>query len=409
MRSKKQHTDILIAGGGAPGLSLALLLAGQGLDIIIADPFTPPKLKEIKPDGRSTALLTSSLNVLKAAGLKDDEAGYGEALNAMRIIDDSVPGQESVWADFPANDIGQDSYGVNIPNRILTAALFEKAKAHKHIQFLNAGLADYRIEQNQVSARLEDKTQISAKLIVGADGRNSVTRQCAGIETSTKNYNQAAITCLINHSRSHQNIATEFHRPSGPLALVPLAGNQSTIVWVEKTERAHEIIALSKQDFTHALQTASKAVLGAITLETNPELWPLKTLKAKSLIAKRCALIAEAAHVMSPITAQGLNLSLRDVATLAEVIIDAARLGLDIGADSVLKNYEQRRFIDLKSRVSGVDSMMALVSTENPALKTIRRTGFKILDRAAPLRRFATTQALSPNLDPGRLVSGGSL
>lgn len=407
---KDMNCDIIIAGGGTPGLALALILARHGLHAAIINPFTPKPLSTLSPGGRTVALLNSSWNVLHEAGLNGAEDLYGCPLNAMRIIDDSVHGDESVWADFPASDIGCDHYGHNIDNAVLTSALYELAEKQSRItRLMDHKLHDYTPSQSGVTARTECGQIIHAKVIIGADGRKSTVRGCAGISVWEKEYGQSAITCLINHSRSHNNIATEFHRPGGPLALVPLTGNQSAIVWVEKHNRAEDIIKLKKQDFLNILQHATKDILGAITLETAPEMWPLKTLKAKKLIAPRCALIAEAAHVMSPITAQGLNLSLRDVAALTEIIIDAARLGLDYGSQTILQQYETRRNLDLNSRISGVDKMMSIVSTDMVPVKKLRRAGFKILDRADHLRKVATAQALAPDLDKGRIVSGKPL
>ena len=229
------------------------------------------------------------------------------------------------------------------------------------------------------------------------------------LEQSLKKYDQSAITCLINHSRSHSNTSTEFHRENGPMALVPLPGNQSSVVWVEKTETAQDLIKLKKQDFEQTLQDKTQDILGGITLEVGPECWPLCSIQAESLTASRVALIAEAAHVMSPITAQGLNLSLRDVAALAESIVDAARLGLDIGSQSVLRTYEKRRRIDIETRVFGVDTMNHVVSTDILGLKRLRRAGLKSLDTLYPLKTLAMQVGLAPRIDQSRLAKGDSL
>ena len=189
------------------------------------------------------------------------------------------------------------------------------------------------------------------------------------------------------------------------LLLALLAG----VVWIEPGARADEFMRLKKNEFTQALQEQTKDILGAIQLESNPECWPLKTLKAKSLTAPRAVLMAEAAHVISPITAQGLNLSLRDVAALAETLVDAARAGLDIGSASVLHRYERRRRVDINTRVFGVDGMNKIVSNDANAVKGLRRAVLKTLDHAGPLKKMAMRAGLAPEIDAGRLAKGQKL
>jgi len=410
MSKQTKSADIIIAGGGAGGLSLACLLAGAGLDVHIIDPAKIPPPKEIKPSGRTVALLQGSLNILAAAGIwPGDLQEKSGALRLMRIIDDSRRAGNEIEIDFDADELGLEQYGYNVPTGLLAATLYHHAKRVKNITIHHDLLADYEVAHNAVTARTENGMIITAPLIIGADGRNSVVRAIAGIETSAHDYGQSAITCLINHSRAHDNIATEFHRETGPLAFVPLPGNVSSIVWVNPTERAEHLTHLSKSDFESTLQDASNNILGGLTLATGLQSWPLKTLHAKTLTTPRMALAAEAAHVLSPITAQGLNLSLRDVAALSEEIIDAARVGLDIGSDVVLKKYAARRRMDMDSRIYGVDTVMRLVSQDKDALKKLRRTGLRAIESIAPLKGFAMRQGLAPPLDDGRLAKGEAL
>lgn len=406
---KPKEYNLIISGAGIPGLTLSLLLADLGLDIALLDPFPPKPLKDTAASGRTVALMQSSLNVIKATGIWDALKLLSNPLETMRIIDDSAFKQDEIEAPFEAIDIGLDQFGFNIPNNHLRAALFEKAKTHKAITIYAQKLTRLDLSNRAATATLEDGKSLTAPLIVGADGRGSAVREQSGIGLKTKDYGQSAITCLINHSKSHKNVSTEFHRPGGPLAFVPLPGNQSSVVWVEKTARAEEIIRLKKSEFEQALQKHSKNILGGLTLEAGPEIWPLISLHASALIATRTALVAETAHVMSPITAQGLNLSLRDVATLAEIIADAARLGLDIGSDTILKKYEKRRNLDITTRVMGVDGMMRFVSQDIEGIKRIRRAGLKAVHTIPALKRLAMHHGLSPSLDVGRLASGEKL
>lgn len=407
---KKYSADLLIIGGGVAGLTLGVLLGRTGLNVHIVEPFPPKPFSGTDASSRTVALMQSSLNVLRGAGLADFCEEYGTKMEVMRIIDDSVAKQEPITSEFESFDLGMPYFSMNIPNSLLRARLYEDAGSIKNITVHeNTALTDFVLEGARVRATLENGTFVNAPLIVGADGRESLVRKTAGIKASKKPYGQNAITCIINHSHAHNNTSTEFHRSGGPFALVPMAGNQSSVVWVEKAARAEEIIKLSKQDFEAALQKATNDILGGITLAENPQMWPLCTIKAKSLIAPRTALIAEAAHVMSPITAQGLNLSLRDVAALAETLIDALRVGADIGSDVILRGYEKRRHLDIDTRSFGVDKMNKIVSNDSAAIKDFRRIGLKLVTNFSPLRTIAMQHGLAPSLDQGRLVRGEGL
>lgn len=387
-KTKPVKYDVVIAGGGSAGMTLALLLGKAGLQIMVVNPNAPPALKGMTPGTRSVALMEHSLQILQRAGIQDIKQ-LGAALNRMRIIDDSDQAAESIWADFDAQEIGMDAYGHNIPNNILVSALYEKVKEQSNINYVTSSIVNFLPSEFNVVCELENGQEIYSSILIGADGRKSVVRERSNVAIWSKDYDQVAITCLINHSRSHNNTATEFHRPGGPFALVPMQGNQSAVVWVEFKPRGEELMALPKHSFVHALQGASKDILGGITLEKGPEMWPLQTLKAKSFTAPRVALVAEAAHVMSPITAQGLNLSLRDCADLADILIETVRAGGDIGAPTTLKRYEKARRADINGRVHGVDVMLSLVSQEKSLVKKLRRSGLRAVDAVVPIKRLA--------------------
>lgn len=400
--------DIAIAGAGAAGLALACLLAGAGFSVALIDPAPPPHARQAKaaPSGRTVALMNSGLNILKAAGLQAPEK-YGTALRVMRILDESLPGSGRLEARFDSADMGLTQYGFNIPNDALIEALYERASSCGELTILPGESYDRMTAgAAHCDIMLKSGAVLQARVLAGADGRNSAVRESCGIGVKKHDYGQSAITCLISHARPHENVSTEFHRPAGPLAFVPMPGHISSIVWVERTARAGEILRLRKEEFIAALEKAAGDILGPLQLESPPSCWPLCAMTAERLTAPRTALIAEAAHVMSPITAQGLNLSLRDVAALAEVLTDAARAGVDIGSPAVLKTYESRRKLDTAIRTQGVDTMMRLVSTEHGLVKALRRAGLRAVAGIPPLKGFAMEHGLAPEADKGRLAKG---
>lgn len=408
MAKSERSTDILITGGGVPGLALAALLGQAGIGVLVADRAPAPALQSVKADGRTAALMQGSVNILQASGAWERARKFGEELQTLRIIDDSGAG-EPVRAEFCADEIGLPAFGVNMPNEPLRAALGETVKEIRNVTVLNAALAGFEADAFGVRAHFAGGETVSAKLIVGADGRKSLTRELAGIKVWQRDYGQHAITCLIDHTEPHGNVSTEFHRPSGPFTLVPLPGNRSSVVWVDYDAEAAEFMGLSRHAFTRALQERSRDLLGKVTLATEPQSCPLAALKAKKLTGRRVALIAEAAHVLHPMGAQGLNLSLRDVAALAEVIADSLRVGLDPGSASVLAQYEARRRQDVLSRVIGTDGLTRMVSNDLGLLRGLRRTGLKVLNNVTPLRELAMHQGLAPTLDDSRLAKGGKL
>ncbi|HPF79015.1 MAG TPA: FAD-dependent monooxygenase [Alphaproteobacteria bacterium] len=407
-------TEVLIIGGGIAGLSLATLLGKAGLSAIVVEQRNFPIPNKIELYGRTAALMGGSINILKALGVWDDIKSRTAPLKTMRIIDDSNPNIDPVQIDFPATEIGKDSYGQNIPNNMLHQILAETVEKLPTVTLLQLKtLEKFTHDTHGVTALLDDGMEITANLIVGADGRNSKVREQAGIGAKEKIYDQKAITVVVEHSKSHNFISTEHHRPGGPFTTVPMPDqdgkHHSAIVWVEKADDADEYIKMDKSSMENAIKIRSRGALGNIKLIGSPQCWPLKGIIADKITAARLALIAEAAHVMSPIGAQGLNLSLRDVASLAEVLIDAARLGEDIGGEMVTARYAKRHHIDMTSRFLGVDSYNRIVSNNIGFLRGIRRAGLKTLQTIPAFKHFAMHQGLSPAMDEGRLMRGEKL
>ncbi len=403
-------SDIIVSGAGPAGLALAALLGRAGLKVCLIDATEKDNSKaNTKPSGRTAALLRGSINVLKQTGIWDDIQSSATPLKTMRIIDDSNNGPQ-VRVEFEAKDIGYEEFGFNIPNLALTNSLRNRVEQIKTVTIYRpAKLVSYTIEKQKVLASLEDGTTLKSSLIIGTDGRGSVVRKIAAIDAKIHDYEQMAMTCLIEHSKPHGFTSTEFHRSGGPFTFVPMGENLSSVVWVEKTTDAKAFLSMKKQEFERAIQDRSTGLLGTITLKSDPESWPLMLLSSETLIAERAALAAEAAHVLSPIGAQGLNLSLRDVASLAETIVDAARLGEDIGAASILSRYDRRRRLDLKTRVAGIDGLNRAVANDLFLMKDMRRLGLKSLEAIPAFKQFITHQGLAPAMDEGRLLLGSPL
>lgn len=392
---RKTTTDIIIAGGGVPGMTLALLLAKAGISSTVIDPAQGDNRRDNKvahSDTRTSALMQDSVNILTRAGTWKDCAKDGGVMEALKIIDANV--RPPVEITFRAGEIGQDAFGVNMQNAVLLSALRKRTEKSKQIELLNAKLGSFEVDDFGVTAKLGGK-ELRAKLMVGADGRKSTVRACVGIEAKERDYGQRAITCLISHTRPHNNTSTEFHRPSGPFTLVPLPGKTSSVVWVDFDEPAEGFMRMDKRSFARALQDRSDGVLGEITLLTGPQSWPLQSLKVERLTAPRAALIAEAAHVLHPLGAQGLNLSLRDAAGLADVITEAVRLGQDPGATAILSQYEQRRRVDIAARVTGTDILNRFVSSNSPLFHRLRRAGIKSLENFTILRELAMRHGMA--------------
>lgn len=393
-------TEVLIIGGGIPGLTLAVLLGQAGLEVAIVD---TEKLQVSGTDimaSRTVALMDGSIRTIQKTGIWEAIKDKACPLKTMKLVDDSSKNLDVLEVEFHASEIGLEAFGRNIPHSAIRAALVEKISALNNITLIApARLASYRIEGMRVHATLDTGKEIEAALIIGADGRNSVTREQAGIKADMRESGQSAITCLISHTKPHNFTSTEHHRTGGPFTIVPMPDREgkhlSAIVWMERETDVQKFLALDKASFTQALQDRSRNSIGTITLESAPVSWPIITLKARNFTAPRCAIVAEAAHVISPIGAQGLNLSLRDVAGLADVIIEAALVGQDIGSTVTLDRYEKIRRFDINTRVYGVDAFNRIVGNNLSSLRGLRRLGLKTLQNSPLLRNFIMQEGLS--------------
>jgi 2-octaprenyl-6-methoxyphenol hydroxylase len=392
MKSKNDFPTIFIGGGGLAGLIMALRIAHLPLNILIADPLLVNKT--IKSSSRTSALMEESLTILKSIDVYDACLKEGADLIGLSIQDHSINNVKSLGHIFYANELNQSRFGRNIFNHILHEATLQKIQHKKNISLIPHSIHSINHHISSIDITTSDLKTHKCSLLIGADGRTSKVRELSNISVWQHNYSQTAITGVISHSKPHHNISTEFHRDGGPFTLVPLNGNRSSFVWMDHTSETIKILSLNRDQFVSILQQRSQNILGEITLETNPESWPIIGLKAKQLIAKRTALIAESAHVLSPIGAQGLNLSLRDIDALARNIETYLSLGYDVGSSQLLETYSSERTLDIDLRVSGVDILNRAVQSLPQPLKFMRRLILKTAGDIKPLRHSLMREGL---------------
>ena len=386
------RTDILVAGGGIAGLTAAASFAAEGFGVVCVDP-APPPATATKADLRSTAFLMPSVELLQRAGLWASLDPYATSLRIMRIID--AGGPENVireTADFDAVEIGQEAFGYNLPNAVLRTELAARLEqmpqaSLKHSTSLNRVTP----RLNSVIAGLSDGTSIEAGLLVAADGRDSFVREALGIKARRWGYGQKALVFTVRHPQPHDNISTEIHRSGGPFTLVPLpdreGAHHSAVVWMEAGPRAAALHALDVPAFEVALNERSLNVLGELRLASDRAIWPIISQVAARFDGPRTALVAEAAHVVPPIGAQGLNTSLSDIAALRDLIVAARDGGRDIGGSALLETYNRKRHAIVQTRSVGIDILNRAAMTDAPMLQHLRRAGLKTIFGTTPVRR----------------------
>ncbi len=390
------ETDILIAGGGVAGLTAAAAFAEAGFGVLCVDPAPPVTDAEAEgSDLRSTAFLQPSVELLRRAGLWARLEGHAAPLRVMRIAD--AGGAEPVireTADFVAEEIGAEAFGYNLPNwllrREMVAHLAGAAKAGLMAPARVAGLTP---RTSGALVRLADGRQVRAALVVAADGRDSFVREAVGIGARRWGYGQKALVFTVAHPLPHEGVSTEIHRSGGPFTLAPLPDRDgapaSAVVWMETGPAAQALLELEPGAFEAALNARACGVLGALRLTSARRIWPIVAQVADRLDGPRVALVAEAAHVVPPIGAQGLNMSLSDIAALRDLCVAARDGGGDIGGPEVLARYHRARHGEILLRVAGVDALNRAAMAGWAPLRDARRAGLRLLHGAAPLRRAA--------------------
>jgi 2-octaprenyl-6-methoxyphenol hydroxylase len=382
--------DVAVVGAGPAGLIAGLACAESGLRTTVIGPRADAR------DGRTAALLDGSINLLKRLRVWDRVAQASEPLLAIRLVDDTGALIRAPEVLFQATEIGLPAFGYNIPNASLTAGL--EATSHPCLTRLvddKATVTDLAGPE-AVLATSAGQT-VKARLIVAADGRDSPARTAAGIQTTSWAYAQAAVVTTFTHSRPHGGISTELHRQAGPLTVVPGPGMTSSLVWVETQDRARELAALDDRDFSRALSNHLGGLLGALSDFSPRRTFPLSGRTASPLAANRVALVGEAAHVMPPIGAQGLNLGFRDAATIAEIAGEASDAGEDIGSDVTLTRYDRLRHSDVAFRIFAVDMLNRSLLSSIPGVHLARGLGLFTLAANRALRAHVMRQGIVPS------------
>lgn len=401
--TQTHHSDVMIMGAGPVGLALALAIARAGLSVQVIDRITADTLADPAFDGRASALASTSWQMLTNLGIADSLWRDACPIDRIAVSDGLKPGA----LDF---DAGADGMGVMMPNNLLRAALFEAASADADITLVMGGEVTSRVvDQHRAHVTLADGRTLSASLLVGAEGRVSPTRDLAGITLGQWSYRQRGIVTAVTLEKPHQNTAFEIFYPDGPLAILPLNDDEdgramASIVWTVPEGKADAWVSLSDRAFGAALTKMSGGFLGQITPVAPRSSWPLALHQASAMVAPRIALVGDSAHIIHPIAGQGLNLGLRDVAALAQVLTEGARLGLDPGDLAQLQRYQQWRMLDNTMMAAATDVLGRLYGLPGAAPSLVRRVGMQLVGKTGLIRRFIIDEARGSSGDLPELL-----
>ena len=398
--------DVLIVGGGLVGGTLGCLLAGQGISTVIVDRAKPSDQLDPEYDGRASAIALGTQRVLSGAGLWDDLQGGCSPIDDIRVSD----GDSMMFLHYDHRDLDIRPFGYMVENRHLRVALAKRFAALQDLTLMAPGqIESLERTANGIEASLDSGQQVCARLVIGADGRASQTREDAGIDVTKWSYNQSGIVCTVHHERSHEHIAHERFLPAGPFAILPLKGHRSCIVWTERKDLAPAMMDLNGEDFAAELTRRFGTFLGDIEVTGPRWCYPLSLQFARKVVDDRLVLVGDAAHAMHPIAGQGLNMGLRDAAAMAEVLCDAHRLGRDLGSGAVLARYERWRRFDNTMMLAMTDLLNRLFSNDIAPVRTARDMGLAIVNRIPPLKRFFMRHAMGLVGDLPKLMRGEPL
>ena len=391
-------TDILIAGGGLTGASLAIALARAGLRVTLVDAQPADSQRARDFDGRAYALALTSVRMLRRLGVWDAVAPDAQPMRDIKVTDGRAGEGASPWMmHFDHAEIEEGPMGWMVEDRHLRPALLDGLAAEGITHLPGRSVVAQDTDAARAHVTLDDGTEIAAALLVGCDGRGSGTAKRAGIGRTGWDYGQHGVVCAVAHERPHEGVAHQFFMPGGPLAILPLTQNRSSIVWSERSGRATALMEMDDADFLAALRPAFGSFLGDIRLEGRRHAYPLGLTLTHALIARRVALVGDAAHGIHPIAGQGLNAGLRDVAALAQVLDEARRRGQDTGSDTVLEEYQQWRRFDVVKLALATDAFNRLFSNDNPLLRGVRDLGMGIVNALPRVRRGFIREAAGLN------------
>lgn len=396
------QAQVVVVGAGPAGLTAAVALAEAGLVTALVAGGVPS-------DNRTTALIASSVTALETLGVWNDCRAHAAPLRRLRLVDDTHRLLRAPEARFEADEIGLEAFAYNIENFRLIDALERRTAALAGLVRVRADAASVELTESEARVQTRDGHSIRAPLLVAADGARSICRAAAGIATTGWSYPQVALTFSVAHTRPHGDISTEFHTETGPFTTVPLPGLRSSIVCVVDPATADELRGLPIPALNEDLERRSHSILGEISVEPGYGAFPLAVDTAKVFAARRVMLVGEAAHRIPPIGAQGLNLGLRDAATVAELAVEAKRHHADIGSDAVMQRYETLRRADVASRTFAVDLLNRSLLSSLLPLQGARGLGLYLLNSVGPLRRAVMREGVSPAAAQPRLMRGEPL
>ncbi len=405
------ETQIVVAGGGLIGLTLALALDQAGIDTIVVDPIDPGTVTDAAYDGRNTALALATCRLYRALGLWTDLEPHAQSIPDIVVSYGTLRGGASPrFLHFDHAQIGDEPLGHFVENRYLRQALFAGLARAKHVRMLApATIATAEAEPAHNLVHLSDGRIINAALVAACDGHKSPLRTAAGIRPVGWTYDQMGIVATVEHDRPHDGIAQEYFLPNGPFAILPMTGDRSSLVWTEREDLAPAFMQLDEGAFEVAVRERFGDYLGPLKVTGPRWCYRLSLQVAPRFLADRLALVGDAAHVIHPVAGQGFNLGARDAATLAETVADGIGLGLDPGDGAMLEKYERLRRTETVAMAAATDALIRLFSNDSAALRAARRFGLGAVNRIAPLRRFFMRQAGGETGNLPKLLKGENL
>lgn len=376
---------VAVVGGGPVGLASAAVLSDVGYPVTLIAPRLP------LADERTSALLAGSVSLLERLGVWTALASAAAPLRTMRIVDGTRRLIRAPEVAFEASEIGLPAFGYNVANTALIAEL-EKAVASRNVTRVDGLAETTSFDSDTITVAASDGAAVTARLAVAADGRRSIIRNAAGIATDAWSYPQAALVCNIRHTQPHNDTSTEFHTEHGPFTLVPLAGNRSSLVWVDAPEESRRRLGLSDEHLAAEIEARSASILGAVMIEGRRQVFPLSGMRVPRFADKRVMLVGEAAHLFPPIGAQGLNLGYRDVAALGDTLAGPVS---DPGDAAHLEAYDRARRVDVMTRTAAVDGLNRTLLSDFLPVEALHGLGLFLIDRIPALRRFAMRQGVA--------------